>query len=154
MNKAWAEAWIKGFETGGEAICEFYADDAHFEEITLKMSIEGNKEELFRCLDPFSNKDPSTGFGVHTFTVLEYVGDERSGFVVWQWDAADCAEFIGVPVPKGMALQTRGITGIRFNEDGKIIRDWNFFDAIHVLQELGYPLKTPQYWKEGWKPDD
>lgn len=151
MNKEWAHRWVKGFQTSAEEQVEFYADEFHFEEIPLGISIRNDKEELLRCFAPFANKDPNNGLGMHNFTALDYIGNEHSGFTLWLWEATDCTEFLGVPT-KGRCLKTRGITGHVFNKDGKLVRDMSWWDAPSILMDLDYPLKRPQYWKLGWVP--
>lgn len=151
MNKEWATSWIKSFGSSPEEGVSFYADEFIFEDIPLDQDIRNNKEDLFRCFMPYANTDASNGYGIHNFDVDDYVGDENSGFIVWRWEATDCAAFFGLPVPAGQKLHTRGITGHVY-ENGKVTREWTHSDQATILKQLGYPVQTPHYWKEGWTP--
>lgn len=151
MNKQFAEDWIQSFSKSPKKGCEFYADEFVFEDVPLDQDIRNDKAELERCFQPYANEDPKNGIGIHRFKVVDYVGDEKSGFILWEWSATDCAAFIGLPT-NGKALRCRGITGHVY-ENGKIVREWTHSDQATILKQLGYPVKTPHYWKAGWKPE-
>lgn len=154
MNKEWATAWIKSFGESPQAGISYYADDCHFEDVPFDqdLKLEGDLAPLERLFGPYANKDPENGIGVHHFEVDDYVGDENSGFVVWRWEATDCANFFGLEVPAGQKIHTRGISG-HIYRDGKIIREWTHSDQFSLLHQLGYPIQRPHYWEEGWTPE-
>ena len=152
MNKEWAQSWIKSFGSSPEEGVSFYADEFVFEDVPLDQYIENDLDELYRCFVPYANKDASNGIGIHQFDVVDYVGDENSGFILWEWSATDCAAFIGLPTG-GKPLHTRGITG-HIYKNGKVVREWTHSDQTAILRQLGYPVSTPHYYKAGWTPGD
>ncbi|MGH2370987.1 MAG: ester cyclase [Chloroflexota bacterium] len=151
MNKEWATSWIKSFGSSPEEGVSFYADEFIFEDVPLDQDIRNDKAALFRCFGPYSNKDPNNGIGIHNFEVEDYIGDENSGFIVWRWEATDCASFIGLPT-NGKTIHTRGITG-HIYKNGKVVREWTHSDQATILAQLGYPVQLPHYWEEGWTPE-
>ena len=150
MNKPWAQQWIESFSKSPKQGCEFYADEFVFEDVPLDQDIRSDKAELERCFQPYANTDPANGVGIHRFQVVDYVGDENSGFILWEWSATECATFIGLPT-NGKPLRTRGITG-HVHRNGKIVREWTHSDQASILKQLGYPVKTPQDWKADSMP--
>jgi predicted ester cyclase len=40
--------------------------------------------------------------------------------------------------PTGNSYEVTGITFQRFDEDGKIAEDWTIFDALGMMQQLGF----------------
>ena len=61
------------------------------------------------------------------------------------------ATYRGVPTG-GKTLTTRGITWHQLDGDGKIARETTYWNDTPVLQELGLPIITPEYWVEGFDP--
>ena len=153
MNKEWATSWITSFGKGPNVAIEFYADDAHFEDVPFDQDVKNDRAALQRLFGPYANQDPTNGVGIHHFEIEDYIGDENSGFAVWRWEATDCANFFGLDVPPDKTISSRGISGFKFR-DGKIIREWTHSDQFSILKQLGgYSVQTPHYWEEGWTPE-
>ncbi len=141
----------------GDAVA-LYADDLVYDDHADSDHVTDTaitKAELRPRLAPFANTDPGNGVGVHTFTATEAfqlagVNGNPAVVILWDWTGEGLATFRGVPTG-GKTLQTRGITWQQLDSEGKIAREttyWN--DTPPVLQELGLPIITPEYWVEGF----
>ena len=147
MNAVHAQRWLDAFAAGPEAAVAFYADDFVFDDVPLEQAIRGDKAALGRAFAPFANRDPGNGVGLHRFTVLEYIGDARSGVVHWQWIATDAAAFFGLPTGERTTIETTGMSFHQYR-DGLISRELVYWDQIHPIQRLGYPVQVPHYWEQ------
>lgn len=67
------QEWIRTFFESATRICEFYADEFTFEDVSLFQTIS-DKQELYAAFAPFENKDPSSPIGIHRFDVIRYDG--------------------------------------------------------------------------------
>jgi hypothetical protein len=49
-----------------------------------------------------------------------------------------------------------GITVQVYDDNGKVIRDWTFWDGIQLIKQLPYPIveppQTPHMWRDGYDP--
>jgi hypothetical protein len=52
----------------------------------------------------------------------------------------------------GEPLSARGQTWHELDADGKIVRESTYWNDVPVLQALGLPVVTPEYWVEGFDP--
>lgn len=73
MDFETGQEWIRTFFESATKICEFYADEFVFEDVSLFQTI-ATKEELYAAFAPFENKDPDSPIGVHWFDVIRYDG--------------------------------------------------------------------------------
>ena len=71
--------------------------------------------------------------------------------ILWDWTGEGLSTFRGVPT-EGKNLSTRGITWHQLDAQGKIARETTYWNDTPVLQELGLPIVTPEYWVEGFDP--
>jgi steroid delta-isomerase-like uncharacterized protein len=154
-----AQAWATTLTSDTAAAVDLYADDLVYDDHgdsdhVLDTAI--TKAELAPRLTPYSNKDVGNGVGVHTFVATEAFqlagdGGDPAVVILWDWAGEHLSTYRGVPVG-GKSLATRGITWHQLNADGKITRETTYWNDTPVLQELGIPIVTPEYWVEGFDP--
>jgi steroid delta-isomerase-like uncharacterized protein len=70
--------------------------------------------------------------------------------IEWEWRGRHVGEFLGVPAA-GKETAVRGMTFHTY-ENGKIVREATFWDAVTALQQLGVLKPTVEYWKGTGKP--
>lgn len=137
MNYEFAVRWLKCFRTSAEAVCALYEDDGFlFEDPMLDQHGVDTKPDLLRLFELYANKDRTNGLGVHNFRVRGYVGDEKSGLILWEWTPEDAAIFIGWDVA-GKEFTTQGHTYHEYNAAGKIVRESSWWDAAAILRQVG-----------------
>lgn len=137
MNFEWSKNWHETFGRSAQEIVDGWADGVdivHEDPILDQRST--TKEELLATFAPYSNRDPDNGIGIHTFVANEYVGNAQSGVSHWTWTAEGCSEFLGIPT-NGKTISTRGVTVNVFDESGKILREFSYWDAVSVYRQLG-----------------
>jgi steroid delta-isomerase-like uncharacterized protein len=154
-----AQRWVTALTADTAAAVDLYADDLVYDDHAdsdhvLDTAI--TKVELEPRLAPFANKDADNGVGVHTFVATEAfqlagIGDNLAVVILWDWAGKHLSTYRGVPVG-GKGLATRGITWHQLDADGKIARETTYWNDTPVLQELGIPIVTPEYWAEGFDP--
>lgn len=149
MNFAWAHMWIKTFSESAEKAADLYADPFLFEDPLLGQQIT-DKDELRLAFKVFENTDPPGPAGTHVFEVLRYTGDARHGVIEWEWRGRHVSEFLGVPAA-GKETVVRGMT-LHSYENGKIVREATFWDAVSALQQLGALMPTVEFWKVSRRP--
>jgi steroid delta-isomerase-like uncharacterized protein len=135
VNYEFAIKWMKCFRESSEIICELYDAGFDFSDPMLDQHHINSKPELLRLFELYANKDRTNGLGVHNFRVRGYVGDERHGLILWQWEPEDCANFIGMDAA-GKPFGTQGHTYHEYNEHGKIVFESSWWDASAVLRDL------------------
>jgi steroid delta-isomerase-like uncharacterized protein len=104
----------------------------------------------------YANTDPGNGLGLHNFEVLEAIGSTghhgtSTVTILWRWAGSHLANFRGLPT-NGEPLSARGQTWHELDADGKIVRESTYWNDVPVLQALGLPVVTPEYWVEGFDP--
>jgi steroid delta-isomerase-like uncharacterized protein len=154
-----AQRWATTLTSDTAAAVDLYADDLVYDDHgdsdhVLDTAI--TKGELEPRLALFANKDVGNGIGVHTFVATEAfqlagVGGNPAVVILWDWAGEHLASYRGVPTD-GKSLATRGITWHQLDADGKIARETTYWNDTPVLQELGIPILTPEYWVEGFDP--
>jgi steroid delta-isomerase-like uncharacterized protein len=144
MNFAWAHIWIKTFAESADKVVELYADPFLFEDLLLGQQIT-DKEELCRAFKVFENTDPPGPAGTNVFDILRYTGDAQHGVIEWIWRGRHVSDFLGVPAA-GRETVVRGMTFHTY-ENGKIVREATFWDAVTALQQLGALKPTVEFWK-------
>ncbi|ABM11202.1 ketosteroid isomerase-related protein [Mycolicibacterium vanbaalenii] len=154
-----AARWANALSSDTDAAVALYADDLVYDDHmdsdhVLDTAI--TKDELQPRLAPFANKNPDNGVGLHTFTANEAfqlagVNGNPAVVILWDWTGEGLTTFRGVPTD-GKTLTTRGITWHQLDADGKIARETTYWNDTPVLQELGLPIITPEYWVEGFDP--
>jgi steroid delta-isomerase-like uncharacterized protein len=136
MNYEFAVRWLKCFRTSAEDVCALYEEDGFlFEDPMLDQHGVDNMPDLLRLFSLYANKDRTNGLGVHNFRVRGYVGDERSGLILWEWSPEDCANFTGLDVG-GKDFITQGHTYHEYNQRGKIVRESSWWDASAILRQV------------------
>ncbi|MBS9376505.1 ester cyclase [Rhodococcus sp. B50] len=139
----WAKTYIESFAKGSDAVLAHWADgdDIVHEDPVLGQRTT-NRAGVAATFDVYSNADRTNGIGIHTFRADEYFPGDRCGVTHWTWTAEDCAEFLGMPT-NGATLVTTGVSVDFFDEEGKIVRELAYWDAVRVSEQLGGPLKKP-----------
>ncbi|MCV7054309.1 ketosteroid isomerase-related protein [Mycolicibacterium gilvum] len=154
-----AARWANALTTDTDAAVDLYADDMVYDDHADSDHVIDTaitKDELRPRLAPFANTDPGNGVGVHTFTANEAfqlagIDGDPAVVILWGWTGAGLDTFRGVPTG-GKTLSTRGITWHQLDSNGKIARETTYWNDTSVLQELGLPIITPEYWVEGFDP--
>ncbi len=144
MNFAWAQMWITTFAESADKVVDLYADSFLFEDLLLGQRIT-DKAELLRAFKVFENTDPPGPAGTNIFSVLRYTGDEQHGAIEWEWRGRHVSDFLGIPAA-GKETVVRGMTFHTY-ENGKIVREATFWDAVSALQQLGALKPTVEFWK-------
>lgn len=139
MNIHFAAAWMRAFCSSPDDALAFYADDFEFSDPPQERFICQDKSALARAVRPLSNKDPGNGLGIHQLEVIEYIGDQHSGLVLWRWSATHVSFFFGLAT-HGSPVQTTGMS-FHVYRNGKIRREIVYSDQIHVAQQLGVPVE-------------
>lgn len=154
-----AQAWVTALTSDTAAAVGMYADDLVYDDHADSdhmIDTAITKSELEPRLAPFANKDATNGAGRHTFTATEAfdlagVNGNPAVVILWDWTGEGLDTYRGVPTG-GRTLSTRGITWHQLDGDGKIARETTYWNDTPVLQELGLPIITPEYWVEGFDP--
>lgn len=154
-----AQRWVTALTSATSAALDLYADDLVYDDHADSDHVIDTaltKDELAPRLAPFSNKDHDNGLGVHTFTATEAfelagVNGNPAVVILWSWTGEGLSTYRGVPTG-GRTLSTRGITWQALDANGKIVRETTYWNDTPVLQELGLPIITPEYWVEGFDP--
>jgi len=154
-----ANRWVTALTTDTAAAVGLYADDLVYDDHAdsdhvLDTAI--TKAELEPRLAPFANTNSGNGVGLHRFTATEAfqlagVNGNPAVVILWDWAGEGLTTYRGVPTD-GKSLTTRGITWHQLDADGKIERETTYWNDTPVLQELGLPIITPEYWVEGFDP--
>ena len=144
MNFAWAQMWITTFAESADKVVDLYADSFLFEDLLLGQRIT-DKAELLRAFKVFENTDPPGPAGTNIFSVLRYTGDGQHGVIEWEWRGRHVSDFLGIPAA-GKETVVRGMTFHTY-ENGTIVREATFWDAVSDLQQLGALKPTVEFWK-------
>jgi ketosteroid isomerase-like protein len=93
MNDAWATDWL-GRLSGNEptSLMELYAEDARFEDITLRHAVRG-RPALRELFGAFMNR----AHRHNTWTFISYSGNAYGGAIEWTWTARHRAPFLDLP---------------------------------------------------------
>src|SRR5688500_18840384 len=102
MNDVWATDWLGRFN-GNEptSLIELYAEDARFEDITLRHAVRGRP-----ALRKF--------FG-NTFTFISYSGNAYGGAIEWTWTARHRAPILDLPA-EGKETRIGAVSVVRNSE--------------------------------------
>ncbi|MBS1694066.1 MAG: nuclear transport factor 2 family protein [Actinobacteria bacterium] len=154
-----AARWTRALTSDTDAAVDLYADDLVYDDHADSdhvLDTALTKDELAPRLAPFANTDAGNGVGIHRFTATEAfelagVNGQMAIVILWDWAGEGLATYRGVPTD-GRSLSTRGITWHQLDANGKIVRETTYWNDTPVLQELGLPIITPEYWVEGFDP--
>jgi steroid delta-isomerase-like uncharacterized protein len=154
-----ANRWVTALTSDTAAAVALYADDLVYDDHADSDHVIDTaitKAELQPRLAPFANKNNDNGVGLHRFTATEAfqlagVNGNPAVVILWDWAGEGLNTYRGVPT-EGKSLHTRGITWHQLDGDGKIERETTYWNDTPVLQELGLPIITPEYWVEGFDP--
>lgn len=138
LNIQFASAWLKAFTAAPDSVLSFYADDFEFSNPPQELYFRADPKGFQDAMRPLANRDPANGLGVHRLEALEYLGDYRSGLVIWRWTIRHADRVFGIDTHRRLVRTT----GASFHVymDGKIAREIVYSDQIHVAQELGLPV--------------
>ncbi|AMU69543.1 nuclear transport factor 2 family protein [Mycobacteroides abscessus] len=154
-----AKRWVEALTSDTAAAVALYADDLVYDDhgdSDHMIDTAITRDELAPRLAPFANKDRGNGLGIHTIVATEAfqlagVGGQPAVLILWDWVGEDLSTFRGVAT-EGKKLNTRVITWHQLDGRGKIARETTYWNDTPVLQELGLPIITPEYWVEGFDP--
>jgi steroid delta-isomerase-like uncharacterized protein len=137
VNYNFSVKWLKAFRTSSEEVCALYEDEGFsFSDPMLDQYDVNTKPDLLRLFEPYANKDPDNGIGIHNFRIRGYVGDERSGLIRWEWGPEHAGAFLGIPC-EGKPFQIKGHTYHEYNEAGKITFESSWWDASSFFRQIG-----------------
>lgn len=146
MHYSFGIQWLSAFRSSADAICQLYGpgDGFLFEDPMLDQHNISTQAELNRLFQPYANKDPDNGIGIHNFRIRSYIGDHRSGLLRWEWSPQHARTFLGLDV-SGKPFTTHGHTFHQYSADGFITRESSWWDAAEVLRAVGpvSPHKLP-----------
>lgn len=156
MNHDYAKQWADALGSDTAALADLYAPDGEFcaERHMVDDHMDdtiSDRDTLIERLGELANDDPENGIGVHTFTVTEYIGDERCGLIHWDYVVEGAGQYRGLPAG-GKRLHTKGATFLQFNAAGKIVLESTCFNDNPIFQQLGLPIVTPHYWDADFDP--
>lgn len=156
MNLEYAGQWASALNTDTRAFADLYAADGDFciERHMIDDHMDdtlSDRATVVERLAGLANQDADNGVGIHTFTVTEYIGDERYGLIHWDYAVEHASHYRGLPAD-GKRLQTKGSTFLEFDADGKIVLESTCFNDNPVFQQLGIPIMTPHYWDADFDP--
>ncbi|WP_016881206.1 MULTISPECIES: ketosteroid isomerase-related protein [unclassified Rhodococcus (in: high G+C Gram-positive bacteria)] len=154
-----ARRWITALTTDTAAAVALYADDLVYDDHADSDHVTDTaitKDELAPKLAPYANTDTANGVGLHSFEITDSfpvagVAGNPAVVILWNWTGTGLETYKGVPT-QGKTLSTRGITWHQLDSDGQIVRETTYWNDTPVLQELGIPIITPEYWVEGFDP--
>jgi steroid delta-isomerase-like uncharacterized protein len=149
-----AQAWATALTSDPERIVAAYADEFTFENRRVADVVNDtvtDKSVLGRVLAPYANQDRGNGTGIHTFEATDWIGDDRTGVILWNWSAEDIASYRGIPTA-GAAVKTHGQTWQQYGDDGRIVRESTFWNDVPAFQALGLPVLTVHYWDADFDP--
>ena len=136
MNLEWAKNWLENCFNKGNlaALGTLYSPAVRFEDVTLGVKAEGI-DGVRGFLGAFV--DPSAGR--HQFRPETYVGDARGGVVEWTWEGTlgtrDLFN-VGSSAP-GKTFRVRGNSVFRFDRDGRVVEERDYWDLATVLRQIG-----------------
>lgn len=134
---AFVVQWLKAFRRDPEEVAALYADEFVFEDPILDQFQITDKPTLIRAFSLFANADKENGFGVHNIRARSFQGDSRSALVRWEWSPQHAGSFLGLDV-RDKPFWTQGRSFHVYDKDGKIAREWAFWDATAWLTSIGY----------------
>jgi steroid delta-isomerase-like uncharacterized protein len=159
LAKDHAARWAATLTSDTAAAVDLYADDLVYDDHADSDHVADTaitKAELTPKLAAYANSDSGNGAGIHSFTATEAfqlagVNGNPAVVILWDWTGTGLETYRGVPTG-GKTLSTRGITWHQLDADGKIARETTYWNDTPVLQALGLPIITPEYWVEGFDP--
>lgn len=154
-----AARWSAALTSNTDATVDLFADNLVYDDHTDRDHVIDTaitKSELAPKIAAYANSDAANGVGIHEFSVTDtFAVAGVNGFpsvaILWDWTGTSLASYRGVPTG-GKTLSTRGITWHQFDANGKITREVTYWNDTPILQELGIPISTPEYWVEGFDP--
>jgi steroid delta-isomerase-like uncharacterized protein len=155
-----AQRWLTALTSDTTDAVALYADDLVYDDHADADHVNDTaitKGELEPRLAPFANKDAANGVGLHTFATIQAfqlagVHDHPAVVILWEWTGEGLSSYRGVPTGEKKTLKTTGISWHQLDADGQIARETTYWNDTRVLQELGLPIVTPEYWVEGFDP--
>jgi steroid delta-isomerase-like uncharacterized protein len=149
-----AQAWADAINNDPERAVAAFSDEFTFENRRIDDVVNDtvtDKSTLHGVLAPFANKDTANGTGIHKFEATEWIGDDRTGVILWNWSAEHIATYRGVPVDGG-SIETYGQTWQQYGDDGRIVRESTFWNDVPAFKALGLPVQTVHYWDADFDP--
>jgi steroid delta-isomerase-like uncharacterized protein len=133
MNLEWSRYWIGLFADKTDELMTLYSPQFEFEDVNFDLRISNDLPALRRFFEGFIITDSTQSY--NKFNVFDYVGDARLGSFQWTWTTKHAGDFLGVPAA-GKITETRGVTVMGWNEQGKIVLERSIWDAIPVFRQL------------------
>ena len=135
MNMAWAKRWLlENFNTGNmSGLEQMYHPNVKFADVPL--AIDANDWEGVKG---FLGGFGAPGAGKHAFVPDTYLGTEREGVVEWTWtgtmgtlDLFQCGDGF-----QGKSFKVRGNSVFRFDAQGRIVEERDYWDVSTVLRQI------------------
>lgn len=82
------------------------------------------------------------GFPDGKITIDETTVKDLNLFTHWTFSGTNTGVF-GETAPTGKKIQVTGYSKILFNDEGKMVREDEYYNELELLQQLGYTLQPP-----------
>jgi steroid delta-isomerase-like uncharacterized protein len=129
-NKALARRWAEIFNQANlDLVDEIYAPDCVLHDPTMPedtRGVEGAREFYSMYRSAFPDTE---------ITIEDQVAEGDKGATRWTARGTQQGEMMGVP-PSGNRVEVAGMT-ISRSEGGKIVEEWNNYDALGLMQQIG-----------------
>jgi steroid delta-isomerase-like uncharacterized protein len=134
-NKALARRWADIFNQGNlDLVDEIYAPDCVLHDPTMPedtRGVEGAREFYSMYRSAFPDTE---------ITIEDQVAERDKVATRWTARGTHQGELMGVP-PSSNRVEVAGMT-ISRSEGGKIVEEWNNYDALGMMQQIG-AVPTP-----------
>jgi len=132
VRRIWEEIWNRGdLDVVDEVIAEHYV--GHIP--AMPGPVQG-PEAFKQLIASYRTAYPD----VHV-TVEDVIEDERRVVVRWTSHGTNTGSLMGMP-PTGRVIEVPGISIFRL-EDDKVAEEWEGFDTLAMMQQLGVVEPTP-----------
>jgi steroid delta-isomerase-like uncharacterized protein len=129
-NKALARRWAEIFNQANlDLVDEIYAPDCVLHDPTMPedtRGVEGAREFYSMYRSAFPDTE---------ITIEDQVAEGDKVATRWTAHGTQQGEMMGVP-PSGNRVEVAGMT-ISRSEGGKIVEEWNNYDALGLMQQIG-----------------
>lgn len=114
-----------------------------FTRVTNGETDAGNQEEMGEIVNNFRTAYPD---GKVTLGDTYY--HDGKVFTHWTFTGTNTGPMNEMP-PTGKAVEVNGFSVVHFNDDGKAMKEYVFFNQLAQMQQMGYTLTPPAAEDEG-----
>lgn len=77
-----------------------------------------------------------------TIQLDDIYSQDQNVIATWTFTGTNTAEFAEFAAT-GKKTEVNGVTILKFNKEGKMVREDTFYNELYLLQQMGYSLKPP-----------